>query len=205
MAKDPAVLFYTGDFLAGTSFFTDEQKGQYITLLCQQHQLGTIPKNHMINVCKSYDNPVISKFELDEDGNYYNKRMRLEAEKRRTFCASRSNNLSGRPKKKSYADAYDNHTEMRMGNGNDNGNKDVSEVKIKQKVATFKPPTLDEVVAYCKDRNNSIDAETFIAHYTANGWKRNGGVKITDWKACIITWEKRNRNVITKNNGWDLS
>lgn len=36
MAKALTVLFYTSDFLSGTSFFTMEERGQYITLLCEQ-------------------------------------------------------------------------------------------------------------------------------------------------------------------------
>lgn len=121
MAKDPAVLFYTSDFLAGVSFFTDEQTGQYIKLLCQQHQLGFIPKNHMITVCKSNDNPVMAKFMVDSEGNYYNERMRIESEKRAKYCASRSNNLSGRPKNKIIRLSYDNHMGPHMENDNENG------------------------------------------------------------------------------------
>ena len=45
MAKDPAVLFYTSDFLTGTILMNYEQKGKYITLLCIQHQHGIIDKN----------------------------------------------------------------------------------------------------------------------------------------------------------------
>lgn len=126
MAKDPAVLFYTSDFLSGTSFFTNEQIGQYIKLLCQQHQLGSIPKNHMISVCGSDDSPVFKKFQLDEHGNYFNERMRFEAEKRRKYCESRKNNKSGRPKgsknKKSYDKTHDNHMLPHMENENVNEN-----------------------------------------------------------------------------------
>ena len=42
MAKDPAVLFYTQDFLVGTMTMSYEQKGKYITLLCLQHQKGKL-------------------------------------------------------------------------------------------------------------------------------------------------------------------
>lgn len=119
MAKDPAVLFYTSDFLTGTSFFTMEQKGQYITLLCQQHQLYSIPKNHMINICRSLDSPVIKKFVKDNDGNYYNKRMRDEAEKRKKYCESRSNNKSGRKKDKKDK-SYDKSSDLHMENENEN-------------------------------------------------------------------------------------
>ena len=53
----------------------------------------------------------------------------------------------------------------------------------------FTPPTVDEVAAYCSERNNNINAEDFVDHYEANGWMR-GKTKIKDWKACVRTWEK---------------
>lgn len=98
--KDPAVLFYTKDFLTGTSFFSDAERGQYIRLLCEQHQNGHIPENHMLTICFSLGSPVAKKFIKDSDGNYYNERMEIEILKRQKFCESRSLNgsLGGRPK-----------------------------------------------------------------------------------------------------------
>lgn len=43
--KDPAVLFYTKDWLEGTAAMFSEEKGVYIDLLCYQHQKGFLPKN----------------------------------------------------------------------------------------------------------------------------------------------------------------
>lgn len=121
MAKDPAVLFYTSDFLSGTSFFTQEQRGQYIQLLCEQHQLWSIPKNHMISVCGSLDSPVVGKFTIDENGNYYNIRMRQEAVKRRDYSKSRSNNRLGKVKNStSYDPTCDYHMIQHMEDGNIN-------------------------------------------------------------------------------------
>jgi uncharacterized protein YdaU (DUF1376 family) len=128
MGKDPAVLFYTSDFLTGTCFFTMEERGQYITLLCEQHQLGTIPENHMINICKSNDSPVIKKFIKDENGNYYNQRMRDESERRKTYCESRSNNKSGAKKKEIIRKSYDKHMETETETVNENITKDINEV-----------------------------------------------------------------------------
>lgn len=124
MGKDPAVLLYTSDFLAGVAFFSMEQRGQYITLLCEQHQLGHIPENHMIDVCGSNDSPVFKKFIKDDEGLYYNNRMEVEGIKRAKYCKSRSNNKSGRKKKKSYDKSHDNHMGSHMENGNENRNKD---------------------------------------------------------------------------------
>lgn len=63
----------------------------------------------------------------------------------------------------------------------------------KEKLPLFHPPTLEEVQSYCKERNNNVDAEHFIAYYTANGWKQSSGNKIKNWKACVITWEKQDK------------
>jgi len=55
MAKDPAVLFYTSDFLSGTFTMTDEQVGKYMRLLCIQHQKGMLTEQDMLSICKAYD------------------------------------------------------------------------------------------------------------------------------------------------------
>lgn len=91
MAKDPAVLFYTSDFVLGTMFMTYEQKGQYIHILCIQHQGGKLPKEFMVRILGSMENPVWEKFEVDEEGYYFNKRMMVEAAKRKAYTDSRRN------------------------------------------------------------------------------------------------------------------
>ena len=57
----------------------------------------------------------------------------------------------------------------------------------------FIPPTLEEVQAYCQERQNGVDAERFINHYTSNGWQV-GRNKMKDWKAAVRTWEKNEYN-----------
>lgn len=54
----------------------------------------------------------------------------------------------------------------------------------------FVPPTVDEVRAYCIERQNGIDANRFVNHYTSNGWMV-GRNKMKDWKAAVRTWEQR--------------
>jgi hypothetical protein len=60
----------------------------------------------------------------------------------------------------------------------------------------FKKPTLEEVKQYCLERNNGIDAETFIDFYESKGWLV-GKTKMKDWKACVRTWE-RNKKTAAK-------
>ncbi len=66
---------------------------------------------------------------------------------------------------------------------------EVNSESDKPKRTRFVPPTLEEVQAYCKERNNNVDAEHFINYYTSNGWQV-GRNKMKDWKAAIRTWEK---------------
>ena len=53
----------------------------------------------------------------------------------------------------------------------------------------FKPPTIEEVKAYCDERKNSVDPQKWFDYYTANGWMV-GKNKMKDWKASVRTWEK---------------
>lgn len=55
----------------------------------------------------------------------------------------------------------------------------------------FVAPTVEEVQAYCEERNNNVDAQRFVDFYTANGWKV-GRNSMKDWKAAVRTWEKNN-------------
>lgn len=43
MSKPPAVQFYAGDFLTGTTLMTNEEVGLYIRLLCLQAENGSVP------------------------------------------------------------------------------------------------------------------------------------------------------------------
>tara|TARA_R110000868_G_scaffold84878_2_gene239095 strand:+ start:479 stop:1099 length:621 start_codon:yes stop_codon:yes gene_type:complete len=56
----------------------------------------------------------------------------------------------------------------------------------------FIKPILSEVKDYCTKRNNNIDAEAFVNFYESKGWLI-GKNKMKDWKACVITWEKREK------------
>lgn len=107
MAKDPAVLFYTADFLVGTMTFTDEQTGKYIRLLCFQHQHLRMTDEDMLNICKSYDKQVYAKFIKDENGLYYNERMEKEINVRKAYSESRSKNRNA--KKNDICETHDNH------------------------------------------------------------------------------------------------
>lgn len=88
MAKDPAFLFYSNDFMSGTQFFTDEQVGKYIRLLIAQHQHGRLNKKQVDFICKM-DDDIMSKMTIDSQGLYYNERLETEINKRKAYSESR--------------------------------------------------------------------------------------------------------------------
>lgn len=63
---------------------------------------------------------------------------------------------------------------------------------VPKKSTRFVPPTVEEVAAYCKERGNMVDAETFVDFYSSKGWMV-GKNKMKDWKSAVRTWE-RNRS-----------
>lgn len=53
----------------------------------------------------------------------------------------------------------------------------------------FSPPSIEEVRAYCTERGNNVDAESFVDFYKSKGWLI-GKSKMKDWKAAVRTWER---------------
>ncbi|MBP5379133.1 MAG: hypothetical protein J6Y64_06300, partial [Ruminococcus sp.] len=56
------------------------------------------------------------------------------------------------------------------------------------KPKSFVIPTLEQVQAYCQERNNRVSAQRFYDHYESNGWKI-GKNPMRDWKAAVRKWE----------------
>ena len=54
--KDPAVLFYTSDFLSGCALMDMRERGQYITLLCLQRERGHMTMQEIIRAVKKPSN-----------------------------------------------------------------------------------------------------------------------------------------------------
>ena len=74
----------------------------------------------------------------------------------------------------------------------------------KREVKKFVKPSLEEVVAYCRERNNGVDAERWYDWYEANGWK-SGRNSMKDWRAAVRTWERgtdSGRPAVTVESSW---
>ena len=82
----------------------------------------------------------------------------------------------------------------------DRQKKELKNVKNEKKINNrgFVKPTVEDVRAYCTERNNNVDAESFVDFYESKGWMV-GKNKMKDWKAAVRTWE-RSRNSNCNNN-----
>lgn len=74
--------------------------------------------------------------------------------------------------------------------------KDI-DIKAKKKRKTFIIPSIEEISTYCKERNNSVDAQKFSDFYTSKGWFV-GKNKMKDWKASVRTWEQNSKKTDSK-------
>lgn len=73
---------------------------------------------------------------------------------------------------------------------------------LEKTTSRFIPPSLSVVSNYCKERDNEIDAQSFIDFYESKGWMI-GKNKMKDWKAAIRSWETRNKPK-KKETGYEL-
>ena len=92
------------------------------------------------------------------------------------------------------------HTQLNTNilNTNKLNTKEIKEKSIEKK---FVKPTTEEIQKYCDERDNGINAIAFYDFYESKNWYI-GKNKMKDWKACIRTWEQRDKKN-KKSSGWD--
>ena len=116
MAKDPAMLFYTKDFLTGVAFLSMKERGQYITLLCYQQQLGHMSRQQMETAVGKISPDLWDKFVEDEHGLWYNVRADVEIGKRKAHCEKQRETIMKRwnktPAFDTTADTVEDATEV---------------------------------------------------------------------------------------------
>ena len=210
MSNDPAVLFYTSDFLTGTMTMNNENVGKYIKLLCLQHQKGRLTEQDMLFICSTYVEQVYKKFEKDENGLYYNKRMEEEIIKRKKYSDSRRKNVQKRYENKS---TYVLHME----NENENINKDINKIKnLSKKFDEIwdrypkkdgKKQALRHFQVSVKTEEDWIDINKALDNYmeSANfkkGFIKNGSTWFNNWQDWI-NWEEPNQDQQSVEIVWD--
>ena len=215
MSKDPAVLFYTADYLTGTRLMSYEQKGKYMDLLCLQHQQGPLSEQDMLDICNGYDERIFSKFKRNEQGLYYNERMEEERLKRQNYSLSRSQNgkKGGRPKKhmESICLPYEKHSE------NDNNNiTTTTNIDLQTNIARTREENVEnsnvensnvenfservvgenfdeEIVEFFEKEELSGDPRDFYAFNQARNWLGVGGEDLLlhdTWQRYAYKWSE---------------
>ena len=64
--------------------------------------------------------------------------------------------------------------------------------------AAFRPPSVEEVVAYATEANLALDANRFCDYYASKGWLV-GKARMKDWKAAARNWAARDRGGVKPN------
>lgn len=81
--------------------------------------------------------------------------------------------------------------------------RDVMALGKKRVAKRFEKPSIAEIEAYCKERGNGIDAESFYYFYESKGWVI-GKSPMKSWKSAIITWEKNKRKNVNETEMAEL-
>lgn len=172
MAKDPAFLFYPGDWLGGTMYMTMQQKGCYISLLMLQFNTGpfTIAQaEQVLSICFASDWDMI-KSKFSTDGVFYwNERLKIEKELRQSFTNSRRINALGEKSKPKKDKAYAKHMNKHMEDENEDVNKDRKVLKKDAKIEfSYKVKlTQEEYDKLDAEYGNSLKVEAieFLSSY----------------------------------------
>lgn len=81
-----------------------------------------------------------------------------------------------------------------------NHTKEIKNIKNKRKRGV-NPPSLSEVSEYVELMGYKMDPSMFCDYYESVGWTKKNGQAISDWKAAVRTWERREQKFGGGGNG----
>ena len=161
------------DFAQSIEPLSDAEKGRLFTAMLEYAETGTEPR-----------------FSGNERFLWPTAKTHIDREA--AFCEKqRTNAMKAKPSQTKPSEAKPSQTSQKdKDKDKDKEYKETLPIGSAKKAATaFHAPTVDEVNAYCQERNNSVDAARFVDYYTANGWKV-GKNPMKDWRAAVRTWER---------------
>ena len=164
--KDPAFLFYSADFLVGTLMMSDAEVGQYVRLLCLQHQKGDLSESDVLKICGGKLNKkILTKFVKTKNGNYFNERLRNESKKRENFRKKMKKNAekrwSGNIDEQSVSMQVHMQKDMQLQCNYENENENINDNKNKKNGENF---LNDELIQKpILDQFNRLSMERFIS------------------------------------------
>jgi len=141
---------------------------------------------------------VLSKFfKLQDDGTYHQKRINEELKAYHSRCATNKENRN-----KSLPNGDDSLNNNDESSPNDqkqnatNNHKPITN-NHKPKNKRFKKPSVEEVAAWCIEKQYEVDPDQFWNFYESKDWMV-GKNKMKSWKACLVTWVKRQKNNVSR-------
>lgn len=160
------------------SFTFFEEYYELITLLNEKEQ-GEL----LLAIMKYMFEGIEPELNKNQTKIFNNLKRPLSVSKNKSKNASKTNQT--KIKNKSNENQMQNEKGSSATKSMSMSNKSMSNIFIK--------PSLEEVNKYCKERNNGINAQSFIDFYESKGWMI-GKNKMKDWKAAIRTWEKNSNS-----------
>lgn len=193
MAKDPSFLFYSSDFLIGTSLMSNEEVGQYIRILSWLHQHGPLEKSSIENLVGKISNKVLSKLCENEEGLLTNKKLFEVIEKRKKFIKHQQENgkKGGRPKTQTETQIKPNYKpkEKPLENEivNENEKENINILWSENKKQFFNAFEFKEKI--CRDKNKMmIDVEKAMNEYISDQELKEDLKPLKELKSHFINW-----------------
>lgn len=194
MAKDPAFLFYPGDWQGGTFTFSRFLKGCYMDVLIAQFNNGHLALEEIKTVLGSDFGqawPAIQKkFNKDQDGLFFNVKLETEMTKRKEYSKSRARNRASKKDMKhisnTHVDTHVSHVENEI--ENEDGFKIKKELIDKSELceAIFTDERYITDLEIAHKGKDLMEAwnECWAHHSVAV----NPPVEVWEWKQKLNTW-----------------
>lgn len=181
-----SIVFYDswGELISN---LPDDMAGSLIKMICQYSFTGDVQASEDASIDAMF---AMIRTKLDEDAEAYQETIRKRSEGGKKGMKSRWNNSDITPDNSVIT--QDNSVTKKITPITVSDSVSVSDNNNK-KSSRFAPPSLEEVKSYCQERKNGVNPETFIDFYASKGWKV-GNQPMKDWKACVRTWERRDKS-----------
>ena len=196
---------HLGDYARDAGHLTALEHGIY-TLLIDWYYVNEEPipdaRAHRIaRATREQVEPVLEEFFVSDGAAWRHKRIERELEAYHVKAAKARDSASARwgtsnrSAESANANAVRTHTEGNashkpIATSHTSSNEEVSRAPP---TVRFKPPTVDEVRAFCVERQlDLVNPEGFVSYYESNGW-RVGRNPMRSWHSAAAGWHARER------------
>lgn len=187
MAREFFKCFH--DYRRKCEKLSDQEVGRLFRALMEFSETGTAPA---LAGRESIAFDFIAE-DIERDRLVYEQKCKVNAQ---------NGALGGRANATERYRSLPNATEREREEANRSETRKIKDIRDKKEYSDikgrFKPPTVEEVRAYCTERKNNVDPQAFVDFYESKGWMI-GSNKMRDFKAAVRTWE-RNRTQPKRQN-----